>query len=182
MTPAPLTSTCSRAFTLIELVCAMTVMGVLSVLAGRLLSSVADEYMSASARTELSMELSGALERISTELRLTRLKNISTPDISSLTASSITWNDPTGVKTLSLSGTDLILADSVASSPIARNVTSFGVQAYDESNVALPAAPTALQLASARRVQITITAQRQGVSETLRTRVFLRMLMSGGGM
>lgn len=170
------------AFTLIELVCAMSVMAVLSVLVGRIMLDATNQYMAATARSELCIELSTAMERLVGEVRQIRLKNTATPDISSITASSISWGDADGTKSLSLSGTDLVLADAIASAPIARHVTSFGVQAYDDTESALPSVPNTSQLASVRRVQLTITAQRQGVSETLRTRVFLRMLMSGGGM
>lgn len=169
-------------FTLIELVCAMSVMGLLSVLAARIISSTADQYVAATVQTELCLEMSTAMERIVQDLRQTRLKNTLTPDLSSMTGSSIAWTDPDGPKSLSLNGSDLVLTDSIASSPLVRGVTSLGVQAYDDSGLALTGILNTAQLAAVRRVEITLTAQRQGVTETLRTRVYLRMLMSGTGM
>lgn len=160
----------------------MTVLAILSVLTSRVVLSAADQYMSSAARLELSQEMSAALDRMTTELRQVRLSNISTPDIAVLTSTSIEWNDSTGKRSIYLSGSQLLSLDSVGTSPILSDVTSFSVQGYDDADSALPASPTQVQLAGVRRLEFTITCQREGVSEMLRTRVFLRMFMAGGSM
>lgn len=171
-----------RGFTLIELLCSMSVVAILFLLSAQVILGATDQYLAATSRSELGAEMSTAMERISSEIRSIRLRNTATPDLSSMTASSISWNVAAGSESLALSGTDLIFTDSVASTPLIRGVTAFSVQGYDSSATALPSVPSSTQLASVQRVQVTLTAVRAGVSVTLRTRIFLRMLVSGGGV
>ena len=67
-----------------------------------------------------------------------------------------------------------------AAQVLLQDVASFSVQAFDESNNALPATLSGSGCDAIRRLQITITLQRHGVSHTLRTKLFLRALMEGG--
>jgi hypothetical protein len=61
----------------------------------------------------------------------------------------------------------------------------FTIQTYDDANAALPASPSAAQIDSIRRIQITITASVTNtsatISETLRTKVFVRCMGLGSG-
>jgi prepilin-type N-terminal cleavage/methylation domain-containing protein len=171
-----------RAFTLVELVSSMSVITILMVVTSRLILGASDQYLSAVSRAELSQEMSCAMERLTTELRGVRLRDKGVPDLTSVTATSVSWSDAAGSKSISLDGTELRWTDSVGSAPLARGVTAFAVQTFDDAGLPLPSVPNAAQLRTVRRIQITLSAHRQGVDEVLRTRVFLRRLASGGGV
>lgn len=171
-----------RAFTLVELVSSMSVIGILMVLTSRLIFGASDQYLSAVSRAELGQEMSSAMERLTTELRSIRLRDTGVPDLTSVTGTSMAWSDATGSKSISLDGTELMWTDSAGSAPLARGVTAFAVQTFDDAGAPLPSVPSGAQLRTVRRVQITLSAHRQGVDEVLRTRVFLRRLALGGGV
>ena len=60
-------------------------------------------------------------------------------------------------------------------------MTTFALQAYDESDGALGFFLGAAACDPIRRTEITLTAERNGVTVTLRTRVFFRCTMQGAG-
>ena len=97
-------------------------------------------------------------------------------DIVSITASSITWQTNSS---LSLSGANLMLSESGGSPRVLlSDVTSFTVQAYDESNSALATSLSGSACHPVRRLRFTLTLQRTGVTHTLRSKVFLRGTMT----
>ena len=61
------------------------------------------------------------------------------------------------------------------------DVSSFSIQAYDEDNAALAATLTGAACDPIRRIELDLTLQRTGVSTSLRTKLFVRSTMSGGG-
>ena len=135
--------------------------------------------MGAATQAQLHAELSIAMDRITRELHNINLKSGSSvaPDISSVTASSIAWNNN---YSLSLSGGRVMFVDNGSASAILLdNVTAFSVQTYDESNTALSASLSGSGCDPIRRIQVQITLVRAGVTETLRSRLYLRGTMEG---
>jgi len=59
------------------------------------------------------------------------------------------------------------------------DVTAFTVQTYNESNTALSATLSGAACDPIRRIMVTITTQRAGVTQTLRTKLFVRSTMEG---
>ena len=105
------------------------------------------------------------------------------PNIDTVTATSIAWTDTDSDSySLSLSGADLMLAvDGGAAAVLLADATAFSVATYDEDNAALAASLAGVACDPIRRVALDVTLQRHGVSESLRTKVFIRSTMSGGG-
>lgn len=162
----------------------MTLFAIVGVIASRIVFQAYAAHDAAVLRAELAGDLNNAMDRITTELRTMGQKAGTTPaapDISALTASSITFGAGGSTRTITLTGSNLQLTAETGTAVLAGNVTAFTLQAYDTSNAALPASPTAAQLLTARRVQITLTATKNSVTETLRTKVFLRCVASGSG-
>ena len=95
----------------------------------------------------------------------------------------IKWSDSDADSyTLSLSGADLLLAvDGGAAAVLLADVTAFSVQTYDEDDAALADSLSGVACDPIRRVALDVTLQRHSVSETLRTKLFIRSTMSGGG-
>ena len=84
--------------------------------------------------------------------------------------------------TITLSGSNIVLTGAAAATQnLASNVTVFTIQTYDESNAALPASPSGAQIDTIRRIQITMTASTGGMTETLRTKFFVRCMALGTG-
>lgn len=170
------------AFTLIELIAAIVVLGILGSLASSIVVNATDGFTRATTSAQLHTELSVALDRIDRELRNTTVKSsyaTVAPDVNSVAASSITWNTNSS---LSFSGSQLMLTISGGTAAVLlNNVTAFSVQAYDESNAAMAASLSGAGCDSIRRLMVSVTIQRYGVTETLRTKLFLRCMMERSG-
>lgn len=166
-----------RAFTLVELIATMAILAALGSVISVIVSTSVNGYTRASTNAQLHSELSIALDRIDQMLRFIPPSAAGDPDISSVTATSITWSTNWA---LTLSGTQLLLSEAGGpSSILLKDVSAFSVTAYDQSNTALAASLSGGACDSIRRIRVSITLTRSGVSETLRTKVFIRSMMSG---
>jgi type II secretory pathway pseudopilin PulG len=169
-----------RAFTLVETLCAIVVVATVGSVSSGIIYSAIRSYRDASNRAQLSDDCSAAFDRLTKVLwsipRDTSASVVA-PLISNVTASSISWNTNW---TLSLSGTQLLLTEAGGTArPILENVSAFTVTCYNESNGAMAASLSGAATQAIRRIQIQVSISRQGQTETLRTRVFIRSLMSG---
>src|SRR5262249_7643348 len=140
-------------------------------------------YRDAAMRAQLHSEVSGAFDRLTRALwsmgRNTAAAGVAA-NLSSATATSLAWDNNWS---LTLSGTQLMLVEhGGASTSILNNAPSFAVQCYDESNAALPATLSGWAPEAVRRIQLTATVNRDGQTDTLRTRVFIRCCMSGAAV
>jgi hypothetical protein len=172
-------SSIRRAFTLVELVATMTVLGAMGSVVSVVLTSAIDGYTRASTAAQLNGELSIAMDRIDQLLRYIPYNGVSGPDIVSVTASSISWQ---ANWSLTLVGGEVLLSENGGSAAVLlSDVTSLSVQAYDENNIALAANLSGSACDPIRRIAITIAMQRNGVADTLKTRVFLRAMATGAG-
>jgi prepilin-type N-terminal cleavage/methylation domain-containing protein len=175
---------CPRAFTLVEVICTISILAVVGVLASRLVFTGSDQYLAAASRSAIGAELASAMERIATEVRQIPAKAGVSPteaNLGAISANSLAWTDAGSVsRVLALSGTNLTITEGADTFVLLSNVTAFGVQAYDQSNTALPAALASGATAAVRRLEISITVSRSGQSESLRSRFFLRCTVEGG--
>lgn len=175
-----------RGFTLIESAVTIVILSIIMAVVSRLFLGAASGYTSAATRGELHSELSCALDRIVSELRLAAPKsgvNPSCADIISMTPSSIQWMAADGKsRQVSLVGTDVLWAVNGGTGYVlASSVTTFAIAAFDESNSALSGALSGSGVNAVRRIRIDLVGTRQGVTETFRTRVFPRACQVGAG-
>ncbi|GEM_PF-853618 len=170
----------TRAFTLVEMVATITIIATLITVVSPLILTSMDSYASSAIRAEMVSASSTCLERVTAEVRQIPLRagqSSAKPAVDSVTSSSIMWSTNSSIE---LSGTDLQLTIAGGTPRLLlSNVAGFVVQTYDESNTALAALLSGSACDAIRRVQFTITVTRGGVTETLRTRVFLRCMRSG---
>ena len=173
----------ARAFTLVETIAALVVIGTIGSVSSGLIYSAVDSYRTASTTAQLHSDCSGALDRLSKALwSIPRdsTASVVAPQISSVTATSIAWS---GNWSLSLSGTQLLLTEPGGTAqPIHENVTSFSLACFDENNSALAANLSGSATQAIRRIQVNVTVSRQGVTQSLRTRAFIRSTMSGAAI
>ncbi len=173
-----------RGFTLIESVTVIVVLSILGTFGSMLILNSTEGYIDASAGSQLHAELSISLDRIVRELRKIDLDSGAAgvaPDIDMATTNSMSWRDTDGdAYVLVLSGSNLLLTvNGGASNILLSDVTVFSLKAYDESNVQLGAFLIGVTCDPIRRFEISITLTRQGVSETLGTKLLIRSTMSG---
>jgi len=169
-----------RAFTLIELIATMAVVGALGSIAASILIASIGGLMGATTSAQLHTELSIALDRIDRELRNIPVDGTASdiaPDIDSLTAASITWSTSNQI---SLAGSQLNLTLGGTSAVLLDDVTAFSVKAFNESNTQMGASLSGAACDDIRRLLIEITVSREGVTERLRTKIYLRCTMAGG--
>ncbi len=175
-----------RAFTLIEAVAAITILGILGSITSQLVYRASQSYCEAATRAQLHAELATAIDRIDKELRQISIKTpyaSVAPNIDTMTASSIAWQDSGGAgqRSFSLYGGTVRLYEQTTgtASTLATSVTGFVVQGYDEANTAMSTSLSGAACDSVRRLSVTLTASRQGITESLRTKVYLRCTMEG---
>lgn len=171
-----------RGFTLIEAVATIVILSIIGSLASTIIVTAVDGYVAAATTAQLHTEASTAMDRIVRELRRVGLDNSANgvaPDIDSVSPTSVTWG---GGNQLRLTGTKLRLA--IAGPQLHElldDVAALTIQTYDEDNVALGANLTGSACDPIRRIEIDLTLQRNGVSSSLRTKLFIRSTMSGAG-
>jgi prepilin-type N-terminal cleavage/methylation domain-containing protein len=172
-----------RGFTLVEAIAAMTIISALGSVTSALIYTAISSYRSSYTVAQLHEEISTALDRVSRRLRDVELNAAApagtiAPNISNVSASSISFS---GSSSLTLSSGSISFVDAGAPAvTLLSNVSSFSVQCYDESNAAMGATLSAAACYPIRRIAVQITCQRDGVTETVRTRVFVRSTMQGG--
>lgn len=170
---------CRRAFTLVELIATMAVVGTLGSVSASILMGGMTGVMESTLSSQLHSELSMALDRVDRELRtIPRDADVVSiaPDIDSLTATSLTWDTDS---TLAKVGSELqlTLAGGTAIT-LLDDVTSLSITAYNDSNSAMAASLSGASCDDIRRIRVQVTISREGVTESLHTKVFLRCAMA----
>lgn len=167
-----------RGFTLIETIAAITVLSFIALITSSVLWTAIQATTRGGIEADLQNSISIATEQVVRHLRnIPKQTGIAAPDISEVKPTAITWS---GNTTLSLSGTNLqISIAGGATRTVLRDVRSFELQAYDESNNALSTRLSGLDCLPIRRISIRIEARRGDGIEIVRTKVFIRSLMSG---
>ena len=173
-----------RGFTLIETIATIVVLAIIGTVTSSIILNSVDIYNRWSTRADMQSQLSGAMDRIVTEIGTIGPAPSVTPvqpDISSITATSMTYNPGTSSRTLTLTGTNLTLLGAAGvTANLAQNVSAFNIQAQDKDGTNLAATLGSLAAcASVRRLQITITATANGLSQSLRTRVYITSMSYG---
>lgn len=172
-------ATVRRAFTLVETIAAIVVLAVIGLAASGITLAAVTSWRDAAVSAAVHGELSTAMERIVKELRAIEphASVEGAPRISGITPTSIAFNAGAGV---TLSG-DRVLLDPGSGEPeaILSGVTSLSIEAFDQSGAPLPGTLAGSACNGVRRLQVSITVQRQGVTHSLRTRLFIRGTMTG---
>lgn len=170
-----------RGFTLVEALTTIVVLSILGSIGSTLLYTSTDSYLEVATRAQLHTELSTAMDRACREVRMIPLDTSASdidPDIFYKSGNQIQWGSP--VSKIWHSGGVLYL--NRAGGPdriLLRDITSFSVQAFDESNAVLPTFILDADTETVRRIEFDATIERNGVSERLRSRVFIRSTMAG---
>lgn len=173
-----------RAFTLVELISTMVVVSVMGGVATSIIIHNADAYLQAGTTSQLHHELSVALDRLVRECRrIERDKAASdiAPLIDSVSSDSMAWRDRDGnpFRVERVDGEILLAVDGGAAHVLLDDVTAFSIRTFDEVNTMLETDLVAGACDPVRRVELSITLSRHGVSETLGTKVFIRSTMAG---
>lgn len=171
----------SRGFTLVEMLGAMTIVGVAGLAATTVATRAVADVRDASTAWSLHQDTAAALDRIVQEVRAVA-KDATTggPAVSLLSATQITLASGVGIQFIDATGSTpgrIDLTSGGTTSTLLSNVTSMSVSVLSGTGTALPLPlSTALAAATARRITITLSATRNGVTETLRTSIYLRSL------
>jgi type II secretory pathway pseudopilin PulG len=169
-----------RAFTLIEAIATITILAALGSVATSMILSATTSWRDAAVTGQLHDELSTAMERLAKELRAIPTDTTApgpAPLIASLTPTAIAYGAASAV---ALAGSNLELIDSGAPPvTLLGDVAGFSVTAFGDDGAALSATLAGTDCQQIRRIGVQITLHRQGVTHTLRTRIFLRSTMTG---
>ena len=164
----------------------VAVLATLGSIASFLILDSVDGYTEAATSAQLHAELSIAMDRATREVRKIEPDSGASgvaPNITDVNAAdnNIQWTDSdSDAYSLYQSGSDLMLeVDGGGAAVLMSDVTVFTVLTYDEDDAALVAPLSGAACDDIRRVALNVTVQRNGVTESLRTRVFIRSMMSG---
>lgn len=165
-------------FTLVELVACIVILGTVLASASRLLIDATQAYVSASELADMHGELSIGLDRVVRELRAIGNEDDGgtyVPLIDSVSSKAITWETDS---TLELTGStlELTLAGGTTRT-LLEDIKGFKIEIFDESNASLSLPRTGDDCHEVRRIRVTITLMRNGVTHALRSKLFLRSMM-----
>ncbi len=157
---------------------AVVVLATLGTISASLMMRTASVNADTMIAQQIHSDLVSTLERVERLLREIPAQSGSTnPNITSLSATSLVLGNGTA---LTLSGTNLQLTEPGQSAvTLLGNVSALSITAFSDVNAALGASLSGSQCNSIRRVALSMTVTRQGVSDTLRTKVFLRCALAG---
>ncbi len=171
-----------RGFTLIELIGTIVILAAVATVSSNILLTAGNSYIDAAGSAQLHNELSMTMDRLVREFRQIDLDNTASgiaPDINSVSSTALTWDTDSSI---TLNGTVLQLVEAGGSPyTLLTDVSAFSIATFNEDNTALAATLSGDQCDPIRRIEITITQSRYGVQDTLRTRLFVRSTMIGGG-
>ncbi len=180
MTATP-TPSRPRGFTLVETIAVMFLLAVIGSISSALIYSGVSSYRDASTLGQIHEEEATAMARLAVELRkipLSTTAGTMAPMISDVTPTSIAWNTN---YTLSLVGAQLQLVEAGgAASILLDDVSALTITCYDESNNPMAATLSGAACYPIRRIAVSFTVQRHGISDSLRTKFFIRSAMQGG--
>jgi type II secretory pathway pseudopilin PulG len=170
--------------TLVELLSCIVVLSVMGSTAAFVLFTAVDSYVEAAVTSQLHAEASIALDRIGRAFNAIELDTGAAgvaPDITSVTPTSIEWGAGSSV---SLSGDRVMITiegQPVGGAVLLNDVSSFSIQTANESNAALGGTLSGAACDPIRRIAVSVTLSRHGVSHTLAGRFFIRATMQGPG-
>jgi prepilin-type N-terminal cleavage/methylation domain-containing protein len=169
-----------RAFTLVEALATISILALVSLAASRIIFAASDAYAASAVRAELSQDLSSAMERIAAEFRSIPYQNASpgVPQISSATGTSISYGVDSGLQ--AVGGVLSLRSGGGPARTLLTDVTAFTLACFDEANQLLPLPLSGSACDAVRRIEVSITRTRNGASETLRSKIFLRCAIAGG--
>lgn len=161
----------------------MSVLSIIGLTIGVVMPTAVVATRDHTVRTQLLEEASTTLERLAIELRAIPLDTAAlptiAPKISAVTSTSLNWNTNWA---LSLSGTNLMLSASGGTSTLLQpDVSAFSIACYNESSTGLASSLSGSACYPIRRIEVSITLTRTGVSQSLRSRFFVRSCVSGAG-
>jgi prepilin-type N-terminal cleavage/methylation domain-containing protein len=169
-----------RAFTLVEVVAAMTIMSIIGIVSSNIVFNAVRALDEETSRAQLNLEMSSGLSLMVDAFRAVDKLTGPAPNISAMSATRLTASIGGIETTWSYSDSTLSVSAGGATQSLVDGLTSFAFVPIDRSGniVALPISSTA-GAAPVQRIQITMTGTRAGRTDTLRTEVFLRNLMRG---
>jgi hypothetical protein len=163
----------------------VVVLGTLATFATVALVDTVDNYQKAAMQAQLHAELATALDRIARDMRAITLdpnEPGSVPYIAFFSnTTGVLWKDDADLTWGPfLTGDDLDYWSESASNLILDDVAAVTFTAYDEDDTQLGAVLVGAQLHPVRRLEVDLTMTRDGVTQSLRTKVFLREFVEGG--
>ena len=177
-----------KGFTLIEALAVIVVLGVLGSIAASLVGEYGRQYSETATLADIHAELSTTLDRLVREFRAIPFDSDAgqvAADIRLGSAAQLRWGDANHVR---LNSSNLEYSSDLTNyAVLLGDVSAFTLQYYDESDTPLLSDPSdtltegAADTMSVRRISISLTVTRNGVSDTLSAKVFLRSTMAGAG-
>lgn len=171
-----------RGFTLVEVIAVIVILGVLGGVTSSLILNGAAAFTDSSVRMQLHGEASVALDRLVRELReidADPAAGAPAPHITEASVSVLAWGDDSRLR---LDGADLLLAaDGAAERLLCNAVSEFSIAYFDESNrpLLVGASVPPADRPRIRRLALRLALTRQGLTESLETRVFVRCAIMG---
>lgn len=173
----------SRGFSLVEVIAVIVILGIIGGVSSSLILTNVASFTDSSGRIQLHGEASLTLDVLVREFREIDPDPDTGPphpDIAQASSAAMQWS---AIHSLRLVGETLLLnTDGAHEDALCEGVTEFTMDFLDESNRSLMVAGSVpeARLASIQRIAIRLSITRQGLTETLATRVFIRAAMTGG--
>ncbi len=153
----------------------MTVLSTLGIVSGTLVMNAIGAFSQGSELVDIHNNASLAMERLVRDIRSLPPNANNQPDISSFAPSAMTWDN--GSHSIAVQNGQLIYTANGVSRALLDNVSSLSLVAYGQNNTKLASTLSGSDCEAIRRIEIAITVAKGDVSNTIRTRIFLRCMM-----
>lgn len=178
-----------RAFTLVETIATIAILGIVSLAVSRLIYTATDAYAQIGTRADMAGQMSLAMDRVVIELRRIDSTTVSTviaPHVTACTSSQIDFVSGGSSFTLAYnSGTRNLafLGAAGVTSTLMPNVSSFTITPLNSvgAAIATPVSAANLPLIRSIRIDMTCSNTTLNITESLRTQVYIRSMMVGSG-
>lgn len=167
-----------RGFTLVEAVATMGILAVIGSAASLLIHDAASAFARSGDTARAHREASMAVERLTRAWREIGAAG-GAPAIAEVSPTAMEWD---GDWSVALAGGTLeFVEDGGPACALAVGVAGLTIRAFDEAGAELSLPRSGPACAPIRRLSLELSLERGSALETIRTRVFIRAFMGGGG-
>lgn len=171
-----------RGFSLVEVIAVIVILGLIGSATSSLILTAVASYTDSSVRQALHGEASVALDRLVREIREIDADPEQGPPQVAIRSAAVTWLQWGESSSLRLDGNLLVLnTDGAHEDALCTDVSDFTLDFLDGSNRSLlrGGGVADVDLPRIQRIALRLSLTRQGMTETLNTRVFIRASMAG---
>ncbi len=167
-------------FTLVEAIATIAVLALVMTVASRIVFAAMDGYVDSVAGSRLASEMSAAMEVVASQFRDVpdTSDNPGEPEFTLVTLAAAQWGASGSIEVQDGALKVSVEGDAAGERVLLSGVTELRLQPLGGDGTPLALPLSGVSARQVRRMEIMLTAERAGLSRTIRTQVFIRSAMN----